>query len=421
METNMLTKQSHSGWALAALALLLAAGLAGAAPVDEEAALKKQILQLNEITGADPAIGKVLELLDDQPGAKKLVAVAHKMAKQKDQPLNVNATYILARLAQALKDVDASETFYRLNVEQAKKLESGQKLASAFAGLIQLYTDAKKYAEAEKVCKEFLDLDVDENVDRLKPGVQRRMILILARQGDVDKAIEMVDKLIKAQPQNWLNLETKARVFREAGKPDDAAKLYLEIIDKIGKDNRLEKDAKEDFISEMRYTLSGVYVDLKQIDKAEEQLRALLSKEPDNPTFNNDLGYILADHDMKLEESEKLVRKALDEDRKQRRKANPDLKPEEDKDNPAYLDSMGWVLFKQKKYPEAKKFLQQALEQEDGRHLEIYEHMGDTHMALGEKKDAVSAYKKALEVASDSKRDKARKSEIEKKIISAEK
>src|SRR5262249_2729216 len=118
----------------------------------------------------------------------------------------------------------------------------------------------------------------------------------------------------------------------------------------IGKDARLDKEAKEDFISEMRYTLSGVFVDLKQIDKAEEQLRSLLEKDPDNPTFNNDLGYILADHDMKLDESEKLVRKALEKDREQRRKANPDIKPEQDKDNPAYLDSLGWVLFKQKKF-----------------------------------------------------------------------
>ena len=82
---------------------------------------------------------------------------------------------------------------------------------------------------------------------------------------------------------------------------------------------------------------------------AAADLKALLEKDPDNPGYNNDLGYIWADHDMNLAESEKLIRKALDEDRKQRLKEKPDAKPDEIKDNPSYLDSLGWVLFKEKK------------------------------------------------------------------------
>ena len=57
---------------------------------------------------------------------------------------------------------------------------------------------------------------------------------------------------------------------------------------------------------------------------------------------------------MNLAKSEKMIRKAIENDRKQRQKDNPDQKPEEIKDNPSYLDSLGWVLYKQKKYKEAK-------------------------------------------------------------------
>ena len=46
-----------------------------------------------------------------------------------------------------------------------------------------------------------------------------------------------------------------------------------------------------------------------------EELQTLLKKKPNNPTYNNDLGYIWADHDMNLEESEKLIRKAIEEER----------------------------------------------------------------------------------------------------------
>ena len=104
----------------------------------------------------------------------------------------------------------------------------------------------------------------------------------------------------------------------------------------------------------MKYTLSGVYVDMKQIDKAAEHLETLMKDDPDNPTYLNDLGFIWADHDMKLDESEKLIRKAIEKDRELRKKTE-DLTKDEDEDNAAYLDSLGWVLYKKKKYKEAKK------------------------------------------------------------------
>jgi pentatricopeptide repeat protein len=413
----MVTYSSAPGRALAALALLAVLALAGTTPAaDDTAALRKKALQLNRLTGTGPINGETLALLEDPAGTKKLLAVAVPMAKEKDQPFNLNATYILARAAHGLKDSAAAETFYRLNADQALKLQSGQQLGQAYSGLIQLLYDNKKFAEVEKICKEFLELNAEESVDRFKPAILRRMILAMAKQGQVDKAVELIDRMIKAQPDNWLNLELKGRVYREASVFDQAAKSYEEVIDKIKNDKRLTKEEQQDFIADLRYSLSGVYVDLKQIDKASEQLKALLEKEPDSPTFNNDLGFIWADNNMNLDEAERMIRKAIDEDRKQRRKANPDLKPAEDKDSGAYLDSLGWVLYKKKKYKEAKENLLKAVEQEEGRHVEIYDHLADVLMALGEKAEALAVWKKAVEVAGPSRREQDRKAEVEKKI-----
>jgi uncharacterized protein HemY len=122
----------------------------------------------------------------------------------------------------------------------------------------------------------------------------------------------------------------------------------------------------------------------------------------------------LADHDRNLDEAERLIRKAIELDRKERRQGA--LKPEQDKDNPAYLDSLGWVLFKQKKYKEAKKYLEDAVQAELGKHLEIYDHLGEVHKALGDKAAAVKAWQEGLKVATTSARDKQRKAEVEKKI-----
>jgi tetratricopeptide (TPR) repeat protein len=396
---------------------LAAAALAGAARAADDSALRKKALGLNEITGKHPLQGQVLALLEDPAEARKLLKVAASMAREKPQPFNLNATLVLAAAAEDLKDIEASATFYKLHAEQGLKLLSGRALATAYAGLIQLYFDNKKYDEAEKACREFLGIKGDESIEQLKPTVIRSLVLTLVKKGDEKEATRILDALIKDLPDNWLNLALRAQVLRETGKLEESVKAYLDVIDKVKGDKRLDKDEDRDyFVDKYRYILSGIYVDLNQIDKAAEQLQSLLKREPDNATYNNDLGYIWADHDMKLDEAERLIRKAIEQDRKERRTGNPDLKPLQDRDNAAYLDSLGWVLFKKKQYKEAKKYLEEAIRQEEGRHLEIYDHLGDVHKALGEKAEAVKAWKAGLKVAGTTPRDKQRKAEVEKKI-----
>ncbi|HXG13095.1 MAG TPA: tetratricopeptide repeat protein [Gemmataceae bacterium] len=390
--------------------------LAVAAAAADDDALRKRALELNYVTGSDAIEGQVATLVQDAAGTRKLLAAAQAMIKEKDQPLNVNALYILGRAAQLLKEYEAGRAFYRAYADQALKLQSGMRLAQAFGGLIDVLYASEKFEEAVKVCREFLEIQGDDNVTRFKPVVLRRMIQALARQGKSEEALKLVDNLVKAQPSNWLALELKGWVLREAGQYDESAKVYEEVLDRINKDKGLTKEEREEFGADVRYLLSGVYVDAEQVDKAAEHLKALLAKDPNNPTYNNDLGYIWADHDMNLDEAEKLIRKAIDEDRKQRKKLNPDLKPEEDKDNAAYLDSLGWVLFKKKKFKEAKEWLQKAVELPDGQHVEIYDHLGDVHWALGEKAEAIAAWKKGIEVAGSGKREQKRKAEVEKKL-----
>ncbi len=410
---------SHQAILLVAMVLTWLAGPVTAAPVPlkgEEAAQRERLLKLNDITGTEPMTAQIMTFLDHPAESKKLLAVASKMAKEKDQPFNVNATYILGRTAHRLKMVDVSEQFYRLHAEQGLKLGSTQKVVDAYTGLIDMYYQNLMFAESEKVCKEFLELRGDENVQRLKMLVLRRLVQTQAKQGKIDEAMKIVDNLIKAQPENWLSRELKGQILRDSGKYEESAKIYEDVLDRIKNDKRLDKEQKDDFSTDIRYTLSGVYVDMNKIDKAAEQLKVLLDKEPTNPTYNNDLGFIWADHGVNLDEAEKLIRKALDEDKKLRHKSNPKIKPEEDQDSASYLDSLGWVLFKKKKYKEALTPLLEAVKQDEGQHLEIYDHLGDVYKALGQTEEALSAWKKGLACKILGKRDEQRKVEVEKKI-----
>jgi tetratricopeptide (TPR) repeat protein len=403
-----------------AIALVIAAfGLSQVRAEDDQAKLRQKLLSLNNVTGNDPMMGEILALVKDKEEGKKLVALAAKLAKEKEQPFNYNASLILAEVARELKDVDTSKTFFRICIDKAMDLKSGFKLAQSYGGLIDMLYEGKKYEESEKVCQEVLELPTskeDDTIRRLKSLVLRRQVLVMAKEGKYDEATKLVDDIMKTNPSNWLQMELKAMVQREAGKFADAAKTYETILDLVEKDKELDDKERKEFASDYKYRLSGVYVDMDQVEKAAEQLRSLLSEDPDNPTYNNDLGYIMADHDMNLDESEKMIRKAIEEERKLQKKAQPDIKPEDVKDNAAYLDSLGWVLFKQKKFKEAKDYLLQAIKDKEGQHIEIFDHLGDAHLALGEKAEAVSAWKKGLEVPTESKREQQKKSEVEKKI-----
>jgi tetratricopeptide (TPR) repeat protein len=383
--------------------------LAGGVRATDEA-LRKKALAFNDVTGDDSARAEIRALLRDPAGTRKLLAEAARMAGEKEQPLHLNAVYLLARTAQALKETDAGLALYRVYAGQAQQLQSARKLAQAYDGLIQMLYDAGQYDECVKTCRQFLDLEGDD-LAPLKPAVQRRRVLALAKLGEVDKANRILDRMIDANPHDYLNVEMRARLLRELNKTDQAARVYLDILEQVKKDDELKKETRETYVTDLRYALSGVYIDLRAADKAAEQLLLLLEKDPDNPTYNNDLGYVWADHNLNLDQAEKHIRRALAEDRKQRRQDGDD-----DHDQPAYLDSLGWVLYKQKKYKEAKEPLLKATADPDGQDVVLYDHLGDVLWALGEKAEAKSAWKKATEVAGAARRDQERKAEVEKKL-----
>jgi tetratricopeptide (TPR) repeat protein len=257
--------------------------------------------------------------------------------------------------------------------------------------------------------------------DRAPLVFSERVIVAMIKQGRIEEAAKFADSLVrraKGKSKAVANraVEIQAMVQRESGNYEQAAKSYETLLEGIKKEKGIKKEELKKKTHGYRYILSGVYMDLDNVDKAAEHLKALLADDPDNPKYNNDLGYIWADHDMNLDESEKMIRKAIDEDRKQRRTDDPDIKPADDKDNAAYLDSLGWVLFRKKQLKEALPYLEQAVKDEEGRHIEIYDHLAQVHLALGDKAKAIEAWKKGIEVAGADKREQKRKQEVEKKL-----
>ncbi len=124
------------------------------------------------------------------------------------------------------------------------------------------------------------------------------------------------------------------------------------------------------------YERKGDYV------QAEKYFDKSLELAPNSPEALNYLGYMLADRGVKLEKARELIERAVK------------MKP----DSAAYMDSLGWVLYRLKKPQEALGRIQEAIKLSEEADPTIYDHLGDIYAALNEKDKAVEAWRKSLSV-----------------------
>ncbi len=89
-----------------------------------------------------------------------------------------------------------------------------------------------------------------------------------------------------------------------------------------------------------------------------------------------------AEHDMKLDQARELIEKAL--------KAEPK--------NGAFLDSLGWVLFKLHQPKQALDYILKACELLEEPDATVFDHLGDIYAALQQPDKAREAWRKSLAV-----------------------
>ncbi len=120
------------------------------------------------------------------------------------------------------------------------------------------------------------------------------------------------------------------------------------------------------------------------VAKARSILETLRKENPDNPEIANSLGYFLAEKDQELPEAKRLVQEALDTDRS----------------NGAYLDSMGWVMYRLGELDSALDYLVQAVNAlpEDP---VILEHLGVVLAEQGRVEEAKDLFHRAMLLGGD--------------------
>ena len=127
---------------------------------------------------------------------------------------------------------------------------------------------------------------------------------------------------------------------------------------------------------EILYHYAITSEDAGDVDTAIILLERLTKLSPDSASGWNALGYLLADHNMRLQEAEEFIKKALE------------LNPE----SPNIIDSLGWVYYRQGKLNEALKYLSMAADRSSS--AEIAAHLGEVHWMLGDFQKARDVFNK---------------------------
>ena len=149
-----------------------------------------------------------------------------------------------------------------------------------------------------------------------------------------------------------------------------------------------------------RSTLSTIYTNMGDFARGEAELEVLFAREPEDPTVNNDLGYLYADQGKNLDRAETMIRKAITKE----------------PDNSAFLDSLGWVLFKRGKVEEARTPLERAVAMPKSEDATVNDHLGDVYFQLREVAKARAAWERAVKLAAEAKPPDRRLPEIRKKL-----
>ena len=177
----------------------------------------------------------------------------------------------------------------------------------------------------------------------------------------------------------------KLAAARDA-QPDYGIQLFLIEAETLAANNQTDRawnvlqQALKQYPDDLNLLYSRAMLAEKRndLEQMERDLRAIIKREPDNAMALNALGYTLSDRTTRYAEAKVLIQQAYD--------LNPD--------DPAVLDSLGWVNFRLGNLDEAERLLRQALERFPDQ--EVAAHLGEVLWANGKQREAKQIWGKFL-------------------------
>jgi tetratricopeptide (TPR) repeat protein len=228
-------------------------------------------------------------------------------------------------------------------------------MVARLAELLELDDEAQKW---------YRKVDAGPNRDRAR----LRRAVLQARSGKLEDARGLLQMVRRADDrllveQAWL---VEAELLRDAGRAGEAVELL----------GRALRESPNSIRLLYARGLNAVHAD--DLELAEQDFRRIIQIDGDNAMALNALGYTLTDRTNRHQEAYRLIRRAME------------LEP----DDPAILDSMGWVYFRLGRPEQALPYLERALEGEEN--PEIAAHVIEVLWTLDRQAEALELRDRAI-------------------------
>jgi tetratricopeptide (TPR) repeat protein len=242
---------------------------------------------------------------------------------------------------------------------------------SAYDQLTQLYLKVGNQQKALGTSRQALLLEPQMLPRHLQ------VIDLLFKQKDYQSAAVALEEARKRFPQAGLLTYYHGVALSQIKQHDEAMRAFEKALVEAGNSQPDLLNADFYFDYGAAAEQAGQYV------KATELFRKSIELDPANAARSyNYLGYMWIERSENLEEAGQFIRRALE------------MEP----NNGAYIDSLGWLYFKQNKFEEALTELLRAAELLPEPDPVVFEHIGDACDKLGRKAEAVLYWQKALQL-----------------------
>ena len=196
-----------------------------------------------------------------------------------------------------------------------------------------------------------------------------RIADLLSESGRFKEAHDHLDSMLKGSQSNGSLVRiylSKGDLLRKEARYKAAVDVYSTALDIVPGN------------TDLLYARAMVAERIGRLDILESDIRNILKTEPNNAHALNALGFTLADQTDRYQEAYGYLKRAID------------IRP----DDPAIIDSFGWVNYRLGRYEEAVRLLRRALSRLDDN--EIAAHLGEVLWVSGEQEEARKVWLRAL-------------------------
>ncbi|MBK7147550.1 MAG: tetratricopeptide repeat protein [Bacteroidetes bacterium] len=395
--------------------------------IDEQVILQKKEIYLLQNKQTE-AVNELRKLQNEYPGETDFMlmeAAIYRANRQKEKALEVyrkiletdaenpDAQLAIAEMGMATKS-EAEQKESVKSIFENPKMNIDTKISILLISYIQMNGgDTAKLSEAVELCNTlvrvhpedaksfamqgdvyFLHREEEKALESYKRALEinrdvfnvwQQVLAIYSAKRDWDNLLKTANEVLELYPNQPVVYLFKGTAEQQKKEPEKALKSYSKG-EKMAADNARLR-------AQFQASLGDVYHALNKHTESDSAYEKSLKLDPDNSYVLNNYSYYLS------------LRKENLERAKQMSAYSNQLEP----GNSSFLDTYAWILFQMKDYKTALEWQDKALAASPSPSGTLLEHYGDILFMLGKKEEALTNWRKARELGTDS-------STIDKKI-----